>query len=189
MGKDKGKEYKDILGPFTFNKYKYGYINAIIDTDYETKYKDLIDQFNYCLEHPEDGSSILANLKETPLYNEFVTEAVNYLAYGYSLNPNFKEALVNYEYRGWFRINRFKMSISEENYATSTSSINIYDKYREKEELENKLVLLKEDGETLSIDVEKLQDPEYIARYLREKYFYSTEGEYIIRLPQANSNK
>ena len=67
--------------------------------------------------------------------------------------------------------------------------INIYDKYREKEELENKLVLLKEDGETLSIDVEKLQDPEYIARYLREKYFYSTEGEYIIRLPQANSNK
>lgn len=127
MEKDKGKEYKDILGPFTFNKYKYGYINAIIDTDYETKYKDLIDQFNYCLEHPEDGSSILANLKETPLYNEFVTEAVNYLAYGYSLNPNFKEALVNYEYRGWFRINRFKMSISEENYATSTTSINLYD--------------------------------------------------------------
>ena len=67
--------------------------------------------------------------------------------------------------------------------------ISIYDKYREKEELENKLVLLKEDGETLSIDVEKLQDPEYIARYLREKYFYSSEGEYIIRLPQANSNK
>lgn len=67
--------------------------------------------------------------------------------------------------------------------------IDIYEKYKEKEELEEKLVLLKEDGESLSIDVEKLQDPEYVSRYLKEKYFYSGEGEYIIRLPQANSEK
>ena len=67
--------------------------------------------------------------------------------------------------------------------------INIYEKYREKEILESKLVSLQEDGETLSIDVEKLQDPEYIARYLKEKYFYSSDNEYIIRLPQTNSGK
>lgn len=67
--------------------------------------------------------------------------------------------------------------------------INIYDKYKEKDELEEKLVLLKEDGESLAIDVEKLQDPEYVARYLKEKYFYSSDGEYIIRLPQSDSDK
>lgn len=67
--------------------------------------------------------------------------------------------------------------------------LNIYEKYKEKEELEEELVLLQEDGDSLSIDVEKLKDPEYVARYLKEKYFYSTEGEYIIRLPQTNSEK
>lgn len=67
--------------------------------------------------------------------------------------------------------------------------VTIYEKYKEKEELEERLVLLKEDGETLEKDVEKLQDPEYIARYLKEKYFYSSDGEYIIRLPQADSEK
>lgn len=65
--------------------------------------------------------------------------------------------------------------------------INIYEKYREKDLLEEKLVLLKEDGDTLSVDVEKLQDPEYVSRYLKEKYFYSGEDEYIIRLPETNS--
>ena len=29
-----------------------------------------------------------------------------------------------------------------------------------------------------------MQDPEYIARYLREKYLYSKAGEYIIRIPE-----
>jgi len=67
--------------------------------------------------------------------------------------------------------------------------VNIFAKYNEKEKLEEKLVILKEDGESLSIDVEKLQDPEYVSRYLKEKYFYSGEGEYIIRLPQEDSEK
>lgn len=67
--------------------------------------------------------------------------------------------------------------------------INIYEKYKEKEALEKMLVLLQEDGVNLSIDVEKLQDPEYIARYLKEKYFYSSDGEYIIKLPQLSVKK
>ena len=59
----------------------------------------------------------------------------------------------------------------------------IYTKYKEKKELEIKLVKLKNEEKELSLDVEKMQDPEYIARYLREKYFYSKKGEYIIRIP------
>ena len=60
----------------------------------------------------------------------------------------------------------------------------IYNKYQEKKELENKLVALREKEKNLKMDVEKMQDPEYVARYLREKYFYSKEGEYIIRIPE-----
>ena len=31
--------------------------------------------------------------------------------------------------------------------------------------------------------VAKLQDPDYVARYAREKYLYSKDGEIIIRIP------
>ncbi len=60
----------------------------------------------------------------------------------------------------------------------------IYNKYVEKKELEKQLSKLKAEEKNLAIDVEKMQDPEYIARYLREKYLYSKEGEYIIRIPK-----
>ena len=60
----------------------------------------------------------------------------------------------------------------------------IYTKYKEKAELESKITALKKEEEELSIDVEKMQDPEYVGRYLREKYFYSKDGEYIIRIPE-----
>ncbi len=56
-------------------------------------------------------------------------------------------------------------------------------KYKEKEELNNELNQLKEQEEELSTDVQKLQDPEYVARYLREKYYYSKSDEFIIKLP------
>lgn len=66
----------------------------------------------------------------------------------------------------------------------SKSWISIYEKYNEKEELSNSLTKLRIREEQLSTDVAKLKDPEYIARFLREKYFYSTNGEYIIRIPK-----
>lgn len=60
----------------------------------------------------------------------------------------------------------------------------IYSKYKEKQNLENKLSTLKTQEKNLVLDVEKMKDPEYVARYLREKYFYSKDGEYIIRMPE-----
>lgn len=67
--------------------------------------------------------------------------------------------------------------------------VDIYEKYKEKKQLEEKLLKLKEEEEELVLDVEKLQDPEYIARYLREKYFYSKDGEYIIKIPKGDTKK
>ena len=62
-------------------------------------------------------------------------------------------------------------------------TMEINGKYKEKDELNNELNALKEKEEELSTDVQKLQDPEYVARYLREKYLYSKSDEFIIKLP------
>ena len=56
-------------------------------------------------------------------------------------------------------------------------------KYQEKKQLEEQILALKEKAESLRVDVERLEDPDYVARYAREKYMYSKYGEIILRLP------
>ena len=43
----------------------------------------------------------------------------------------------------------------------------------------NSLVELEE---AIQADIKRLSDPEYVARYAREKYFYSKDGEFILRI-------
>ena len=62
--------------------------------------------------------------------------------------------------------------------------IEIFEKYNEKKYLDDKLTSLKEKEEELKVDANKLQNPDYIARYAREKYLYSKEGEYILQIPE-----
>lgn len=38
--------------------------------------------------------------------------------------------------------------------------------------------------ETLKSEVNKLQDPDYVAKFAREKYYYSKNGEFIIKMPE-----
>lgn len=52
--------------------------------------------------------------------------------------------------------------------------------------LKEKLVSLQDEEEVLNSDIKKLKDPEYVARYAREKYMYSKDGELIIRIPDEN---
>ncbi len=63
--------------------------------------------------------------------------------------------------------------------------MDIYKKYIEKEDLEKKLISLRTKEEALAVDVEKMQNPEYVARYLREKFLYSKNGEFVIRIPEG----
>ena len=62
--------------------------------------------------------------------------------------------------------------------------VEIFEKYREKKELEAELSYLKEKEDELKLDADKLQDPDYVARYAREKYLYSKDGEFIIKIPE-----
>ena len=64
----------------------------------------------------------------------------------------------------------------------------IRDIKKEKETLEGKLADLEEQEEILKTDIQRLEDPEYVAKYAREKYLYSKEGELIIRIPDNNTN-
>lgn len=44
---------------------------------------------------------------------------------------------------------------------------------------------LQDEEKQLKSDVNKLQDPDYVARYAREKYMYTKDGETIIRIPKS----
>ena len=59
----------------------------------------------------------------------------------------------------------------------------IYNNNKLKEELEDQSAQLLEDETTLESEVVKLQDPEYVAKYAREKFMFSKDGEIIIKLP------
>lgn len=53
---------------------------------------------------------------------------------------------------------------------------------KSKKQLENQLTDLQKNEEDLTNDIQKLKDPEYIARFARETYMYSKDGEYIIKI-------
>ncbi|MDD5979677.1 MAG: septum formation initiator family protein [bacterium] len=58
----------------------------------------------------------------------------------------------------------------------------IYEKRQEKKDLSENLVTLKEEEESLKVELNKLKDPSYVAKYAREKLFYSESDEYIIKI-------
>ncbi len=58
-----------------------------------------------------------------------------------------------------------------------------------KENLNNNLTELKRKEKILTNEIEKLQDPAYIAKYAREHYAYSKDGEYIIKINDEKKEK
>lgn len=64
--------------------------------------------------------------------------------------------------------------------------VQIIDKYQEKRYLDSKMMELKEKEDELQVDVNKLQNPDYVARYAREKFGYSKAGEVILMFKNRN---
>lgn len=58
----------------------------------------------------------------------------------------------------------------------------IKENVKETEELNAKYQTLLEEEASLNSEVIKLQDPEYVARYAREKYMYTKNGEKILKI-------
>ena len=60
--------------------------------------------------------------------------------------------------------------------------IQIANKYQEKKQLDEMMLALREKEAELKVDANKLEDPDYVARYAREQYLYSKDGEFNIRI-------
>ncbi|MBQ9714808.1 MAG: ATP-binding cassette domain-containing protein [Clostridia bacterium] len=79
------RDYQSLLGEYNFNtQFPQAYINAIIDTDYETRYKEIIDKFN-------SGENIdpVAEFSGNEFFQQANDEIMQYFAIGYTTNPNF----------------------------------------------------------------------------------------------------
>ena len=61
----------------------------------------------------------------------------------------------------------------------------IFDLHHQKNELENTYSNLQKEADDLQIEINKLNDPDYLARYAREKFSYSKDGEYIIKINET----
>ncbi len=61
-----------------------------------------------------------------------------------------------------------------------TSVYKIYTINLEKDVLQSKLELSKEKEEELQLTIKKLENPEYLSKFAREKLLYSKENEIII---------
>lgn len=59
---------------------------------------------------------------------------------------------------------------------------------KEKSKLENEYNTLLQTEQDLKTQITKLQDPEYVAEYAREKYMLSKDGEIIIKVPDQVEN-
>ncbi len=67
-------------------------------------------------------------------------------------------------------------------YTTLKYWMEIYSKYKENKQLSVELKKLKKKEAALKVDIGKMQDSDYIARYAREKYLYSKDGEFILSI-------
>ena len=56
-------------------------------------------------------------------------------------------------------------------------------------ELKEKLIALQAEEQELKIEIQKLKDPDYLARYARENYLYSKDGEYIIKIEKPKEEQ
>ncbi len=68
-------------------------------------------------------------------------------------------------------------------------SINIYNLKKEEKELSNNLEKLQHDEKLLKTEIEKLNDKDYLARYARENYAYSKDGELVLKIEKKEEKQ
>ena len=58
----------------------------------------------------------------------------------------------------------------------------------EEKKLESQLKELHLTEEELTVEINRLKDPNYIAKYAREKYYYTKDGEYVIKIDDTTAD-
>ena len=72
-------------------------------------------------------------------------------------------------------------------FSISFYTFNIYKLKKQETELNTKINDLKHNEKLLNTEIEKLKDNEYIARFARENYSYSKDGEIIIKIDDSKN--
>ena len=75
----------------------------------------------------------------------------------------------------------FGMIIFTLGYTLVVNLKEINDLDKEMRDLDKEYTLLLDEEAMIEADIKRLEDPVYIARYVREKYMYSKDGEIILR--------
>lgn len=60
---------------------------------------------------------------------------------------------------------------------------------KEENNLKNQLLALQDKKANLKIEIQKLNDPEYVARYAKENYLYSADGEYVLKIDSTENTE
>mgnify|MGYP002567055736 FL=1 len=72
-------------------------------------------------------------------------------------------------------------------FSISFYTVNIYKLKKQEAKLNTKINDLKHNEKLLNTEIEKLKDNEYIARFARENYSYSKDGEIIIKIDDSKN--
>lgn len=115
------KDYSDILGDYIPSGWSKDTmrISAIIETNYKTKYENLLNKF-------ENGEAkSLKELYNDPEYMSFMTDIYDSLALSYSLNPNFIADA--YDMRAFYSTGKLVFNDTLEYLPTSASLISFAD--------------------------------------------------------------
>ncbi len=120
----KDTPYENLLGDYVYNKLSYGYINGIVDTNYEEKHDYLISCFNEILNNPNNKIDT-KKLRQSEEFSAFVVDAMNFLGYGYSFEKEYVESTKTTEYRTWVRTGTTYLELSD-NHSAKTETVIMY---------------------------------------------------------------
>ena len=70
-----------------------------------------------------------------------------------------------------------------------TYVVDIYNLKREESKLKQNLIELQREENELDTQIDMLKDDNYLARYARENYLYSKDGEIVLKIEVDNKNK
>lgn len=90
------KTYDDILGvyPKTKNSYsRYAYINAVINTNYKERYKDLISIYSNLWDDNPSNDNVLEEINNHEDNSKFKLEVMKYLGISYNFSPDYEKYL------------------------------------------------------------------------------------------------
>ena len=93
-----------------------------------------------------------------------------------------------YKIKFFFAFIIFSVITTVLGYNLFSNIVAISEMKNEKKALKNKIVTLQEEKKELETDIKRLEDSDYIAKYVREKYLYSKKGELIIRYCSQQEN-